>query len=91
MSDPFSISMLTGLAGSAVSTVLGKVLGGGKSDSAPTPTPAPKPEPVNVMPTADDASVQTARKKSMLDQAQRQGRASTILTSNQDSTNKLGG
>lgn len=79
------------IAGSAASTVLGKVLGGGKSDSAPAPTPAPKPEPVNVMPTADDASVQTARKKSMLDQAQRQGRASTILTSNQDSTDKLGG
>jgi len=85
-------ALLTGLAGTAASTVLGKIMN--KEDKTPAPptvTP-PTPEPITkAMPTADDASVQAARKKSLLNQSQRQGRASTILTSEQDSTDKLGG
>lgn len=80
-------AVLTGLAGSVASTVLGKVLGG-KDDNPP---PAPTPTAPTVMPTADDASVQAARKKSIADQTHRQGRASTILTSDQDTSDKLGG
>jgi hypothetical protein len=78
-------AILTAVAGAATSTVLGEVL---KNDSSPTP---PTPEKPTVMPTADDASTEKARKKAVMDQAQRQGRASTILTSDQDTSDKLGG
>ena len=85
-------AILASVAGATASTVLGKVMS--KGDRAETPAPAavaPTPEPVKVMPTADSETVMAQRKKSMLAQSQRQGRASTILTSNQDATDKLGG
>jgi len=82
-------ALLTAAAGSAASTILGKVMS--KKDEPAAPAVAPTPEPTKVMPTADSDTVMAARKKSMITQAQRQGRASTILTSNQDSTDKLGG
>jgi hypothetical protein len=80
------------------STVVASLIGGGASllssiigkDDSPAPV-APTPAPPTVMPTADDASGQAARKKSIMDQAQRQGRASTILTSEKDTSDKLGG
>ena len=83
------IPILSSVAGAAASTLLGKVMS--KGDSAPAPVEAPKVEPVSkVMPTADSDTVMAARKKSMLVQAQRQGRASTIL-SEQEPSDRLGG
>lgn len=83
------IPILSSVAGAAASTLLGKVMS--KSDSGPAPVEAPKVEPVSkVMPTADSDTVMAARKKSMLVQAQRQGRASTIL-SEQEPSDRLGG
>ena len=86
-------AILASVAGAAASTVLGKVMS--KKDEPPVAAPsamvAPTPEPVKTMPTADSETVMAQRKKSMLAQSQRQGRASTILTSSQDATDKLGG
>jgi hypothetical protein len=83
------IPILSSVAGAAASTLLGKVMS--KGDSGPAPVEAPKVEPVSkVMPTADSDTVMAARKKSMLVQAQRQGRASTIL-SEQEPSDRLGG
>lgn len=83
------IPILSSVAGAAASTLLGKVMS--KGDSVPAPVEAPKVEPVSkVMPTADSDTVMAARKKSMLVQAQRQGRASTIL-SEQEPSDRLGG
>lgn len=83
------IPILSSVAGAAASTLLGKVMS--KGDSGPAPVEAPKVEPVSkVMPTADSDTVMAARKKSMLVQAQRQGRASTIM-SEQEPTDRLGG
>ena len=83
------IPILSSVAGAAASTLLGKVMS--KGDSGPAPVEAPKVEPVSkVMPTADSDTVMAARKKSMLVQAQRQGRASTSL-SEQEPSDRLGG
>ena len=83
------IPILSSVAGAAASTLLGKVMS--KRDSRPAQDEAPKVEPVSkVMPTADSDTVMAARKKSMLVQAQRQGRASTIL-SEQEPSDRLGG
>lgn len=83
------IPILSSVAGAAASTLLGKVMS--KGDSGPAPVEVPKVEPVSkVMPTADSDTVMAARKKSMLVQAQRQGRASTIL-SEQEPSDRLGG
>lgn len=60
--------------------LLGGILGGKKKD-APAPTPAAPA----VMPTPDDASVQMARRRAIVQQMNRKGRSSTILT------DKLGG
>ena len=77
------------VAGAAASTLLGKVMS--KNDKAPAPVEPPKVEPVTkVMPTADSDTVLAARKKSMMVQAQRQGRMSTIL-SDQEPSDRLGG
>lgn len=77
------------VAGAAASTLLGKVMS--KNDKAPAPVEPPKVEPVaKVMPTADSDTVLAARKKSMMVQAQRQGRMSTIL-SDQEPSDRLGG
>ncbi len=51
---------------------MGSLFGGPKAPAPPPPTP--------VMPIADDASVQAAKKKKLSEIASRQGRASTILT-----------
>ncbi len=83
-------AVLTAVAGAGASTILGKVM---KKDApaAAAPVTPPTVEPVSkVMPTADSDTVMAARKKSMLVQAQRQGRASTIL-SEQEPSDRLGG
>lgn len=53
--------------------------------AAPTPE-APKVEPVTPMPTPNGAAVKDAKRKSIAAMTARQGRASTILTGNEDST-----
>ena len=86
MTDPVSLAVITGLAGAAGTTIIGGLTGGEDK-----PPPAPTPAKPTVMPTPDSASMEATRKKSLVDQAKRQGRASTILTSEQDTSDKLGG
>ena len=83
MGEAIALALLGGL-GSAVAS---KVLAPSQSSAAPTPTPP------TIMPIADSVEVATARKKSMLTQTQRSGRASTILSgeSNSDKSTTLGG
>ena len=55
----------------------------------PTATAAaPTPAPVTPMPEPDDATVKKAKRRSIVAQRQRSGRASTILSDDSDS---LGG
>lgn len=54
--------------------------------NTPAPTPAAEPQPA--MPTPDDALVKAAKRKSIAEQRRRRGRASTLLTQNDDA---LGG
>lgn len=51
--------------------------------------PAPAAAPA-VMPTADDAAVQAAKRKSLAASAARSGRLSTILSDSSTSNDKLG-
>lgn len=82
---------------SGVVTAIGAAVAGAVVSSAlaPKPQQAPKaPDPIapiapTVMPTPDSQAVLDAQKKSMLDQAARGGRASTVLTD--QSGDKLGG
>lgn len=74
-----------GLAGLAAKGAVDSVTG---KKAAPAAAPAPEKGPV-VMPLADDAAVQRARKRSVAQQLSRGGRASTMLTS--DAGDKLGG
>lgn len=76
---------LLGLAGG----LLGSLFGG--KESAPAPLPAPVIEKPPVMPVPDDQAVKTAKKRSLVDQMQRKGRQSTILTDGTDAADVLGG
>jgi hypothetical protein len=58
---------------------------GGAFKSKPAPEATKKP---TVMPVADDAAVQNARRRSLAQQMGRRGRQSTILTGEDE---KLGG
>lgn len=88
MPQAIAPAILASVAGAAASTILGKVMS--KGDSAP-PTP-PVAEPTKVMPMADSESTAAARKRAMITQSQRQGRASTILTQNdKNDSDTLGG
>lgn len=53
--------------------------GGDEPETQPAP-PAPKPEPVKVMPVPDDAAVKNARRRSIVANQKRRGRASTVLS-----------
>lgn len=48
--------------------------------SAPAPAPAPILKEPTVMPTADDAAIRAAKRKTTATQMQRSGRQSTILS-----------
>lgn len=74
-------SVLASVAGSLVSGLFG----GNESQPAAAPV-APKVEPVTPMPTPNDAAVKEAKRKSIAAITARQGRASTILTGNEDAT-----
>ena len=52
----------------------------------PVYTPPPLPEPVPAMPTPDDAAIEAAKKKEMALQMQRSGRASTMLSNDDEDT-----
>lgn len=77
-------SIATSVAGGLIANLFG---GGGDSQPAPA---APKVEPVTPMPTPNDAAVKDAKRKSIAAMAARQGRASTILTGNEDATGGVG-
>jgi hypothetical protein len=74
---PFLVPALVG-AGTAI---VGSALMKPKQEAA---APAQEKGPV-VMPLADDAAVRKARQRSMMQQAARGGRDSTILTGGSDS------
>lgn len=65
---------VTKLAGGVVGGILGKALFGGSKKSAAAP------ETPNVMPTPDDEAVKRARRRSIIEQMNRDGRNATILT-----------
>lgn len=78
-------ALVGGFAGSMISNMLSG--GNEPAPQAAVPTPeAPKVEPVTPMPTPNDAAVKDAKRKSIAAMTARQGRASTILTGNEDST-----
>lgn len=56
-----------------VAGLAGKALSGGKKSAAAPETP-------NVMPTPDDEAVKRARRRSIVEQMNRDGRQSTILS-----------
>jgi hypothetical protein len=65
---------------------MGGLFGGGSPAPIPAPVQVPIiPEPT-VMPIADDTAARKAKKRSLLKQQSRSGRASTILSTE----NKLG-
>ncbi len=87
MPQALAPAILASVAGAAASTVLGKMTS--KNGAPPTP---PVAEPTKVMPMADSESTAAARKRAMVTQSQRQGRASTILTQNdKNDSDTLGG
>lgn len=55
---------------------------------ANTPPPSVDSAPEPLMPTPDDAKVKAVKRRSMAEQRRRRGRASTLLTMNDDT---LGG
>ena len=57
-------------------------------EEPPVVVAAPTPAPVTPMPEPDDATVKKAKRRSVMAQRQRSGRASTILS---DDTETLGG
>jgi len=73
--------------------LLGGMLGGlfGGKQETPAAAPAPTVPKPAVMPIADDEAVKAAKKRSLVEQMQRKGRQSTILTDGTDATDVLGG
>jgi hypothetical protein len=51
-------------------------------ESPSNDAPAPVTEPTPVMPIADDEEIKKKKRRSITEQRQRQGRASTFMTSN---------
>ena len=77
--------ILTALVGGAATAVVGRAL-------APKPQQitAPAVTPPTPMPTPGDDAARAAKRQSLADQMARQGRASTILTEQSGTTDKLG-
>lgn len=78
-----------GPAGAMIGSAVGSAIGGSRSQSA-TPVELPKVAPPTVMATADSQIVAAAKKRSIIEQVNGRGRASTILTDTA-SSDKLGG
>ena len=83
--DDIFIAVFASLVAGAASKALAP-----KQKSSDLP-PAPVVEPVKAMPTADDATALAAKKRSLLEQRRRRGRASTILTDGESQGAGLGG
>ena len=86
-------AVVAGIAAAATGAIVSKIMTPRQRQEAPEAAlEAPKVEPIKeVMPTIDSETVEAARKKAMLRQSQRQGRASTILTGDKGSSDALGG
>ena len=83
---PSGISLIGLLAGAAGATVLSGMMN--KQQSTPA---APAVTPPTAMPTPGDATTKAAERASIAEQLRRRGRASTILTDQEATTDKLGG
>lgn len=85
------MAILPSLFAGAASGLIGSLFGGGNKPSdqqaAPTPPPVEAPTP---MPAPDDAAVQEAKRRSVFAQMQRSGRASTILTGDNGTGDRMG-
>lgn len=78
------------LIGSGLSAVGGIIAASMNKSSAPQTPAAPPISAVPVMPVADSTQVQQAKQLAIAQQMQTQGRASTILTQQGTSNEKLG-
>ena len=87
---PSGISLIGLLAGAAGATVLSGMMNQNQSTPAAAPA-APAVTPPTAMPTPGDASTKAAERASIAEQLRRRGRASTILTDQAATTDKLGG
>lgn len=76
--------------GNVVESLVGGLFGGTERPTA-APAPTPTPEPVTRMPVANDATAAAQRRRSIADQLRRRGRAATILTDVNNTTETLGG
>jgi hypothetical protein len=76
----FAPYLLAGLGGAVAASALNK------SPSAPAPTVTPP----TTMPTPGDAADRASKRLSLMQQMQRRGRASTILTDQPAAGDKLG-
>ena len=86
---PTGITVMGLLAGAAGATVLTQMM---KPDAAVAPAPAtPAVTPPTAMPTPGDATTKALERASIAEQLRRRGRASTILTNQAATTDKLGG
>jgi hypothetical protein len=90
LADPGTLSLssiLTAAAGSAAGAVVSGLF---KGDKPAQQQAAPAVEPVTPMPGPNDAAIQDAKRKSIVAQIQRQGRASTILTQGNTASDTMG-
>lgn len=82
-------SFVTPLLGAVATNVVGSIFGSDKQAAPQQAAPAaPVIEPVTPMPTV--ANTDAAKKKSIVAQIQRQGRASSILTAGNQSSDAMG-
>ena len=71
-------------------SIIGSLFGGNDQPQQQAAAPPPV-APVTPMPVADDKAVQDAKRKSIAAITARQGRASTILSANNDASGGGGG
>lgn len=83
---PF-IPLIAAVAGPLLSSALSK---GNDSSSAAAAVPAPVAAAPAAIPASEDATAAAAKRASLAEQVTRRGRASTILTDNNDATESLG-
>lgn len=86
---PTGISVVGLLAGAAAATVLTQVMK--PNEHAAVAPPAPTVTPPTAMPTPGDAASKAVERASIAEQLRRRGRASSILTDQTGTTDKLGG
>lgn len=89
--DPGTIfaSVLPSLFSGVASSLIGSLFGGKSEAQTAAAPPPPTPEAPTPMPTADDAAAKEAKRRAVVAQIARRGRASTILTGD-DSQQAMG-